>query len=585
MWRDSESSEDFLNFTELADQIATLSTSASLLPISIGVFGGWGTGKSTVLKLVQAQLPQGTKGAPIFVQFDAWLYQGYDDSRAALMEVISDELIRLAEEKKSLVDKAKAFAARVNYFRAAGLIADFGVGMALGVPPGLLTSAGTAISALFNRGSVGADQYQEMRGDVTEARTSLAGLLRPGETRTPPQEIAAFRKEFGELLEGLDTTLVVFIDNLDRCLPDVAIGTLEAIRLFLFMPRTAFVIAADEDMIRHSVAKHFSDPNAAHVRDYLDKVIQVPMRVPQVGPEDLRAYMYSLFVSEAAPAKLAAVQARLMTALQNSWRGEAFEKGEISKLAGDPPELLNNLGVADQLAPMLATAPNVQGNPRIVKRLMNAVSLRRGLAAKRQMNVDLATLAKLAIFERCTDGPATLALYRLVMDGKDTEALLLPPADASRPSEGAPAEWAQHGPFIDQWRRMEPLFDDVKNLRPAVFLSRDVLAPAPSRSGLSDAAKEAAQALLGVNSVNSPVGLKIVERLSPVDQRTVMSELIQEMRAADWSAMVPGIHGALIVAKSSTDAHEELRAFIETLQTGRMHRGVLFLLRQAKLVE
>ena len=108
----------------------------------------------------------------------------------------------------------------------------------------------------------------------------------------------------------MNATLVLFIDNLDRCLPDVAIGTLEAIRLFLFMPRTAFVIAADEDMIRHSVAKHFKDPNASHVRDYLDKVIQVPLRVPQVGADDLRAYMYSLFVSLIAPDKLVDVQGR-----------------------------------------------------------------------------------------------------------------------------------------------------------------------------------------------------------------------------------------------------------------------------------
>lgn len=47
MWRDSESEFDFLNFTEVADQIATLATSRELLPISIGVFGSWGTGKST----------------------------------------------------------------------------------------------------------------------------------------------------------------------------------------------------------------------------------------------------------------------------------------------------------------------------------------------------------------------------------------------------------------------------------------------------------------------------------------------------------------------------------------------------------
>ena len=57
MWRDSESDQDFLNFTELADQIATLIHNPAMLPISIGVFGTWGTGKSMVLRLVESRLP------------------------------------------------------------------------------------------------------------------------------------------------------------------------------------------------------------------------------------------------------------------------------------------------------------------------------------------------------------------------------------------------------------------------------------------------------------------------------------------------------------------------------------------------
>ena len=227
----------------------------------------------------------------MIVAFDAWMYQGFDDARAALMEVVASELLRLAEEKRTLVERARDFAGRVNYFRGLGLIADFGIGMALGIPPGLLTRAGAAVSSAL-AGDISEEQYGEFREDAISARKGLAGLIKPAEKRTPPEEIKAFRQEFGDLLEGLNTTLVLFIDNLDRCLPDVAIGTLEAIRLFLFMPRTAFVIAADEDMIRHSVARHFDDPNTAHVRDYLDKVIQVPLRVPQVGAEDLRAYMY-----------------------------------------------------------------------------------------------------------------------------------------------------------------------------------------------------------------------------------------------------------------------------------------------------
>lgn len=590
MWRDSESDQDFLNFTELADQIATLATNPTLLPISIGVFGTWGTGKSTVLKLVEARLPkpdqdtEKSSPAPIVVKFDAWMYQGFDDARAALMEVVAAKLLNIAEEKKSFVEKAKEFAGRVNYFRGLGLIADFGIGMALGIPPGLLTRAGSAVSSVVS-GNVSEEQYGELKSDAAEVKRGLAELVRPAEKRTPPKEIEAFRQEFGELLEGLNTTLVLFIDNLDRCLPDVAIGTLEAIRLFLFMPRTAFVIAADEDMIRHSVAKHFNDPNASHVRDYLDKVIQVPLRVPQVGAEDLRAYMYSLFVGLAAPDKLGVVQERLMTALQGGWKGDTFDKGEIAEIAGNAPGLLDNLAIADRLAPMMAWAPSIQGNPRIVKRLLNAVSLRRVLAANRQMNVDFATLAKLAIFERCTDAPATLALFHLIMEGKEAEKQLLPTKQVKGKAAELPKDWVPHAEFIEQWRALDPLFDNAEKLRPAVFLSRDVMAPARSRSDLSDAAREAIAALLKVDNANSPVGKKIAGDLTPTDQRAVMSGLIETMRDADWSAMVAGIHGALILANSSSDAKTELKAFVSGLQTGEMDKGILFLLRRTNMIE
>jgi hypothetical protein len=581
MWRDSESEQDFLNFTEVADQIATLATNSALLPISIGVFGSWGTGKSTVLQLVEGKLPKGDN-APIVVRFDAWMYQGFDDARAALMEVVSRKLLALAESKETFVDKAKDFAGRVNYFRGLGLIADFGIGMALGIPPGLLTRAGGALSSMLS-GTGTAEDYGELKKDVADAKKELSGLIKPAEKRTPPEEIEAFRREFGELLVGLNTSLVLFIDNLDRCLPDVAIGTLEAIRLFLFMPRTAFVIAADEDMIRHSVAKHFNDPNAAHVRDYLDKVIQVPLRVPQVGTEDLRAYMYSLFVGLAAPDKLASVQAHLMAALQQGWKGHTFEKDAVAKLAGQPAELLDNLAIADVLAPILAWAPNVQGNPRIVKRLLNAVFLRRMLAAKRQMNVDLATLAKLAVFERCTDGPATLALYRIVMEGEDAEKHLAHAKKGAKPPD-LPQEWTAHADFIEKWRAMEPVFEDAAKLRPAVFLSRDVMAPARSRSELSESARIAVEALLKVDSVNSPVGKKVVEGLPATDRRSAMSQLIEAMRPADWSTTVPGVHGAVILAKASPDAATELKAFLAGLQTGQMDKGIAYLLRQAGLL-
>lgn len=580
MWRDSESDQDFLNFTEVADQIVALTQNAGMLPISIGVFGTWGTGKSTVLRLVENRLPDGKHAV---VKFDAWLYQGFDDARAALMEVVSSHLLELSKDNKTLLQKANDLAGRVNYFRALGLVADFGVSMAFGIPPGFITRGIGALNSL-STGEGKEEDVDTLKKGAIEAKQTLGGLLKSAEKKTPPKEIEAFRKEFGELLEGLDTTLILFIDNLDRCLPDVAIGTLEAVRLFLFMPRTAFVIAADEDMIRHSVAKHFNDPQASHVRDYLDKVIQVPMRVPQVSAEDLRAYMYSLYVSLLAPASVAAVQDRLLKALQGCWSGKTFTKEEIAGIVPNGGDLIDRLAIADRLAPILASAPQIQGNPRIVKRLLNAISLRQQIAKNRGMNVDLATLSKLAVFERCTNDEATRTLYRLVMEDEKPEVHLLPPTDSKKKPELQEA-WQKFEPFVREWQRMEPIFDGTIDLKPAVFLSREVMAPAVTRRGLSPAAQEAVVALRKVTSVNSPAAQRLIASLQPADRAAVMSQLIDNMRQADWSKAVEGIHGAVILAKATPTSAPELKAFVSDLPQKGMDKAIVFLLKNSGLLE
>lgn len=577
MWRDNESDSDFLNFTELAEQIATLATSPQLLPVSIGVFGTWGTGKSTVLRLAESKLNQ-RDAKPIIIKFDAWLYQGYDDAKAALMEVVASRLLDEAKSNEGLLEKAKNFASRINYFRALGMAADVGVGMALGVPPGLLTRAGSALGSLLS-GDLG-EALKGAKHEAKEVREGWAKLVKPDEERTPPKEIAAFRQEFGDILNGLDRPLILFIDNLDRCLPDVAIGTLEAIRLFLFIEGTAFIVAADEDMIRHSVAKHFNDPNARHVHDYLDKVIQVPLRVPQVGAEDVRAYMYSLFVALHAPNELGKVQERLLTALQDSWQGKTFTRDEIFALAGSPPDLFEALSMSDRLAPILASAPTINGNPRIVKRLLNAITLRRTLAASRKMNVDLATLAKLAVFERGTDGDAAQRLYRLVMEEDGAEAHILPEAKLKDARPELPQEWKKYSSFVEQWRAMEPHFDNAVALRPALFLSRDVMAPAAARPGLSEAARTAIEALLKVISVNSPEAGKLVKGLNAADQKIVMGALVKHLREEDWSTKPSGVHGAIILARESADGASEFRAFITSLQTQTMAKATKIILEQ-----
>jgi hypothetical protein len=207
--------------------------------------------------------------------------------------------------------------------------------------------------------------------------------------------------------------------------------------------------------------------------------------------------------------------------------------------------------------------------------------LRRSLAASRKMKIDLGTLAKLAIFERGTDAEATQALYTMVMAGEEGADLLLKAGEdlgdgVRRPQ--APAPWKPHETFIEEWRRLEPRFDDAKALQPALFLSRDVMA-SPASSRATDDVAAAVQALLSVTSVNSPAAIEVIDRLTVDERVTVMGHLVANLREGDWSTKLPGIHGAILLGEKSEGGKRQLQALVSDVPEETMNSGVRFALR------
>ena len=295
MWTDKETERDFLNFSGVADTISEIVVQANGRPTSIGVSGSWGSGKSSMIKLVRRSFEQRAEGREssfIFVEFNAWLYQGYDDARAALLEVIATKLAEEAAARETGIEKAPNLLKRVNWLRAAKL----GAGSALALPPtGVVGSVIRTGKDLFSDSGDVAD-IANLEENATEAGDTFGGLLKPRPELSPPREIQAIRDNFRETLEEIDITLVVLIDDLDRCLPPTTISTLEAIRLFLFLERTAFVIAADNAMIKHAVRQHFDGVDDDLVTNYFDKLVQIPIRVPPLGTQEVRAYLMLLFV-------------------------------------------------------------------------------------------------------------------------------------------------------------------------------------------------------------------------------------------------------------------------------------------------
>lgn len=325
MWPDNETERDFLNFSGVADTVAEIITQAAGRPTSIGISGSWGAGKSSMIKLVRAALTEKDQKDSeqfIYVEFNAWLYQGYDDARAALLEVIATKLNEESEKRKTGTDKAKELLQRVNWLRAAKLGAGSALALALGLPPTRLIGEAVTFGGKAFSGDLTEGDAEDAEKLATDALTTTGGLIKAKPELSPPREIHAIRECFEQTLKLMGVTLVVLIDDLDRCLPLTTISTLEAMRLFLFLDHTAFVIAADDAMIKHAVRQHFGSVEDDLVLNYFDKLIQIPIRVPPLGTQEVRAYMLLLFIetAELEDAQKESIRESVCAQLAKSWR-------------------------------------------------------------------------------------------------------------------------------------------------------------------------------------------------------------------------------------------------------------------------
>ncbi len=255
---DNETKVDLLNSEPIAKTIVALLRKHPDHPITIGVHGDWGAGKSSILEMIEEDLS--TQEKVLCLKFNGWRFQGFEDAKIALIEGIVTGLL----EKRPLLAKATASVKDIFHridllklLKRGGGLAVAAYGLHTGNPQLGLTGLMTGLE-----GSV-ADPKNLTKENIEATIDGAKDLLKEDSRSTNvPDEIAGFRKAFDQLLKdaGIDQ-LIVLVDDLDRCLPETAIETLEAIRLFVFTPHTAFVVAADEAMIEYAVRKHFPRPS------------------------------------------------------------------------------------------------------------------------------------------------------------------------------------------------------------------------------------------------------------------------------------------------------------------------------------
>jgi len=581
MWSDNQTKKDFLNFKCVADTAAELIIKANGHPLSLGVSGGWGAGKSSMLSLISAALESKENDKYIFVEFNAWLYQGYDDARAALMDVIARKLIEYAEQSKTGLDKARGILSRVNWFRVAGMTAGAVASLAVGVPPvGLLGTILSAGKGLFD-GSISEEDIKKTR-EAGKAVTEEAGsLLAPPKDSSPPQQIHDLRDHFQDTLKEMGVTLVVFIDDLDRCLPATSIATLEAIRLFLFLHNTAFIIAADDRMIRQAVRAHFhgTDLDDDLVTSYFDKLVQVPLRVPPLGTQDVRAYLMMLFVenSTLCDQEKERIRTEVCQQLSESWKGKRVDTVFMSKIIPEcSDELRANLDLGDRLAPLMSTAKQIAGNPRLIKRFLNTLSIRMSIARSQGVSVDEAALAKVILFERCATEEAYADLLKRVNESETGKPAFLAECEKKATSgekiDEISSPWDSD--FVRDWLALAPALSDM-DMRAIVYVSREHMPIITPSDRLSSEAAEIMEALLILTRTCSDPLIAKVRALPGREVSLVMDRLLARARQEGVWGTPNVLFAMLAVINVDSSQLTALTMFLDSVPVSQLQADII----------
>lgn len=592
---DHETKVDLLRNEAIAKTVINLITLSDDRPITIGVHGYWGAGKSSVLEMIAARFPDQGKDT-LVIRYNGWQFQGFEDAKIALIEGIVHDLIENRSLATKAADQVRNILQRIDWLKIAKRTGGLAFNLATGLPsPDQLSDIVGFIGSKL--GSPAEVLTKENAEAVVERAKGY--WKEKGESPSVPSEIRAFRAAFKDLMTAAGIKkLVVLVDDLDRCLPETAIETLEAIRLFVMLPNTAFVIGADENMIKYAVTKHF--PNlpegevaAEYPRAYLEKLIQVPFRIPSMGHAETRTYLTLLVVGSIIGETSKGFEKLLKTAtdyMSKPWEQKSISEAEVREALGNGynDQVKSAVITVHQIAPVLATGTN--GNPRHVKRFVNALNLRLQVSEARGFGdaIDQAFLAKIMLAEyflpetmfnliarevaSSPDGrsPSLGELERAVIGAKEEEAADEDDAKAgpSPTATGDVLQWTADTK-IRRWAETLPALADVP-LKPYLFVINDVKNHTASAALLDPHLMEIV-VKLNEGSFSAKSISKELKALSPTESGKVFDEArLRLLSAPDLMTKTPLFEGIVTFVETLQHFEGRYLDLLEELQPSKI---------------
>jgi len=320
----------FKNFTEpIAKRISDFTDEDT--PITIGIFGEWGSGKTSFLKMIVEDLEYKYKIYPIW--FDAWKYEKEDNLWSALLQCILDQSIISGKWYRRLWIKLKIWNKSIDLSSGSMSISKKLTPVIIQI---LLFI--TAILIVFTWSPQEIENYLQqfnlfqVNGNIIKFIVSAVAVLAAGpdfflrlfgthlyidfskmsSKETYREHISfldKFNENFGQIIKFIvdDKPLVVIVDDLDRCLPEKALQVLETIKVFLDVERCVFLIAVDREIVEKVICTKYKDflditkiekkPHDLEKfsENYFEKIVQLPILVPPLDKDIVKDFIEQLY--------------------------------------------------------------------------------------------------------------------------------------------------------------------------------------------------------------------------------------------------------------------------------------------------
>ena len=440
-----------------------------MLPISIGVFGNWGSGKSSLMLLLQQSLQewgesqqdkhkesqQNEHHNPIILQ----VY--FDSTKLTMIESILEALDKDINERKDVFERVDDFLARINFLKAGVFILKKAYE---NLTPEWLKKWLPTKEDVDK--ITGKDKYNNLLEDVTKGNTS--------------KFIATFRELFEELVEDMGyKAVIVYIDDLDRCDPKRIIGCLEAVKLFVNVRKTAFVIGADERIIEYAISQHYpiqmkKEDISSPFSDYLEKLIQLPYKLPRLSDNEQETYITLLLCkNHLNKTQFDEIHQKYLEFRKT----DKHSKYNIDDIKASIKNV-DFYAIECRLPIVPLIKQFLNGNPRQLKRFLNTLYVRQELAEVagfRDINPDV--LTKLMVLEYNTMYNSRFEeLYKL----QNAYGGVLPLDDVEQEAKNENGiqnpQWKDNwsSDYLRQWLSSEPSLKNI-NLQNYFWVARDAL--------------------------------------------------------------------------------------------------------------